>query len=123
MSLKVQSISISKNNYSLDEAQKWLAEHKYKKVADKTLSDEAKFYHFRQSRPTKTGTYVTKEIAPGIELVLHKNNVAGGGKKRSSKRSGKKSSKKSGGRSSKRSSKKSVKRSVKKSVKQPEENI
>lgn len=110
-SLQTQSVSISKDKYTLDEAKKWLDEHGYKK----SVEEGPEFYHFRQAAPSKSGVYVTKEITPGIELVLHRpsrpsENKTGG--KRSSRRSSKRSSKKTGGRrrrstrSSKRSSKK-----------------
>jgi hypothetical protein len=92
-------VSISKDKYSLAEARKWLEKHGYKTSVDASMSKKSKYYHFRQTPAAVDDVYVTKEIEPGIELVLHRE-------KKPSEKRGSKSSRKAGGSSKKKSSKK-----------------
>ena len=130
-SMQVQSISISKDKYSLAEAKKWVDEHGYKK----TVEEGPEFYHFRQKPPKEHMVYATKTISPGVELVVYRPAKGSGDanedveetKKGSRQRRSRKTSKRSksskskkGGKQSKRSkhskrSKKSIKRSKKSS--------
>ena len=72
MLYKIQSVLFDKNKISLEDASKWIIEHKYKiKKVDETKN----LYRFRQIPPTtlkKQGynVYRNLSITPIITLVL-----------------------------------------------------
>lgn len=76
MLYKVQSILFDKNKISLEDASKWIIEHKYKiKKVDETKN----LYRFRQITPSvldKQGykIYRNLKITPIITLVLAYKN-------------------------------------------------
>ena len=71
--LKVQSVLVDKDVYSLREAKSWIRKHDFKETFyGKGVEKTENFYRFRQAAPRrfKEGSYVTKEISDGIKLVL-----------------------------------------------------
>ena len=64
--MKVQSVLIPVNKFTLKEATDWLLEHKYRLRKVDVTED---FYRFRQSEPSR-GMYYTKTLPNGVRLVM-----------------------------------------------------
>lgn len=65
--LNIQSIIFNKNNYSEQEAIKWL---KYNKFKYKKIDETKNYYRFRQQPPNKQYNYRTKTIKKGLRLII-----------------------------------------------------
>jgi len=75
MSLKTQSVLISKDYFTLSAAKKWIKNHDFKvSFYKKQVEITKNFYRFRQMAPSRfnNNTYVIKEIKEGVKLVLGK---------------------------------------------------
>lgn len=75
MSLKTQSVIISKDNFTLSKAKQWIKKNKYKLTYyGKGVDIKPNTYRFRQDAPKhfNSKTYITKDLKNGIKLVLGK---------------------------------------------------
>jgi hypothetical protein len=63
----VQAIIFDRYKYSEQQAIKWLSDHNYHPMK---LHDTTNFHRFRIREPIHGERYITKQIAPGIELIL-----------------------------------------------------
>ena len=65
--MKVQSVLIPRNLFSLNEAIDWLESHSYK---HSKVDVTQHFYRFRQQYPSKFGRMLTIKLHNGIELII-----------------------------------------------------
>ena len=67
----LQTILIPKNNFTLEEAKKWIKDHKYRlSFGGKSVHITSHFYRFRQASFKKNANYHTLTIRNGIRFVF-----------------------------------------------------
>ena len=64
----LQTIVISKKNYTLNKAKTWLIKRGYKSDVDMKTNS----YRFRQREPGQFEKFYTVKVAPGINFVFGK---------------------------------------------------
>lgn len=70
--MDVQSVLIPKSKYTLSEANKWINKNNLKKTFyGKPVDITNNFYRFRQKKPNRNMSYVSKRIKNGIILILY----------------------------------------------------
>lgn len=72
--MSVQSILLDKSKFSKKRAISWVKKHGFRPNTSTANFETTRKYRFRQMTPRKTYRYRTKEITPGIELVLAYDN-------------------------------------------------
>ena len=71
--LVVQSVLLSKENFTKTQAKRWIEKHNFKKTFyGKDVEVTENFYRFRQKavRRFKDKSFRTKEISEGVKIVL-----------------------------------------------------
>jgi hypothetical protein len=68
MTSTIQSVLFDKTIWSLDDAKKWLRQHRI--VPIKKVHSTKYFYRFRIKEPNEFIRFITKKIAHGVELVI-----------------------------------------------------
>ena len=68
--MSIQSILLDKSKFSRKRAISWMKKHGFTPNTSAANFETTRKYRFRQMAPRKTYRYRTKEITPGVELVL-----------------------------------------------------
>lgn len=66
----IQSVIFDKSIYSLKEAKDWLDERNFKTEVD----EKPNYYRFRQVEPNPKYHYYTKELQPGLKIIVIRNH-------------------------------------------------
>lgn len=78
---KIQSIIFNKDDFTLEEAKKWIREKGYKESYEgKQPESRGNHWRFRQASPKLEPNhhYITQKISKGIDLIVEEPNQKGG---------------------------------------------
>jgi len=64
----IQAIIFNKLKYTLGETQKYIKEHSYKPIKEVHIT--GMYYRYRLKNPNLFYRFITKQIKPGIYLIL-----------------------------------------------------